>query len=110
MTVYLVVKESLFHPYVGRYISYGIKAVDMTENIQIDVVFISDVSMYLEIVLDIAQRCTLFQLDPIHLMDISFRFRYRSPIYAAVNTALHTARTINATVISGLMCLSSFQN
>ena len=70
LTVYLVVKESLFHPYVGRYISYGIKAVDMTENIQIDVVFISDVSMYLEIVLDIAQRCTLFQLGPIHLMDI----------------------------------------
>lgn len=39
---------------------------------------------------------------------LSFRFRYRSPIYAAVNTALHTARTINATVISVLMCLSSF--
>ena len=70
MTVYLVVKESLFHPYVGRYISYGIKAVDITENMQLDGVFISDDPKYLKIVLDIAQRCTLFQLDPIHLMDI----------------------------------------
>lgn len=70
LTVYLVVKESLFLPYAGRYVSYGIKAVDVTENTQIDIVFVSDISMYLEIVLDIAQRCTLFQLDPIHLMDV----------------------------------------
>ena len=68
--MYLTVKESLVNPYAGRYTSYGIKAVDVTECAQTDVVFISDVSMYLEIVLDIAQRCTIYQLDPIHLIDV----------------------------------------
>ena len=70
MIVYLTVKESLVNPYTGRYTSYGIKAVDVTEYVQTDIVFISDVSMYLEIVLDIAQRCTLYQLDPVHLIDV----------------------------------------
>ena len=63
---YIPVKEDLFSQELGHYFSYGIEMVKK------GVLYhkISDISTDKNFVADLAQRCTLGQVDPIHLFDI----------------------------------------
>ena len=64
--VYLPIKEILFTQELGQYCTYGIEVLER------GVLHskISDISTDKNFVADLARRCTLGQLDPIHLLDV----------------------------------------
>lgn len=63
---YITVEEKLENPDIGTYTSYGIKAIK--ENVEVE--FVSDVSVDKIFVDELARCCTDLQLDPIHLFDV----------------------------------------
>lgn len=67
MFQYVPFEESLQSDELGSYISFGIKAVDSSNRITTSV---SDVSTDEAFVEDLCNRCTLQQLNPIHLLDV----------------------------------------
>lgn len=67
MFQYVPFEESLQSDELGSYISFGIKAVDSSNRITTSV---SDVSTDEAFVADLCNRCTLQQLNPIHLLDV----------------------------------------
>lgn len=69
MILYMPVKQHLFHPDIGEYVSYGIIAVRLFR-IRKQIAFVADVDPSAYRVFILAFRCTLCQLDPIHLMDV----------------------------------------
>lgn len=70
MFLYLVIKETLFHPDIGSYISYGLRAIFLSGGICQEITKISDISTDSVTVALLAQQCTREQLYPVHLMDV----------------------------------------
>lgn len=70
MYLYLPIKESLRSPYLGRYSSYRIEIVKLTDNDTQKVQQVSDVSLDLAVVSHISDLCNKGQLEPIHFGDI----------------------------------------
>lgn len=65
------VKQFLSSPEIGDYNSYGICAFALTYGgCEDEICFLSDISCNLDFVLLLADRCTQFQLNPMHLFDI----------------------------------------
>ena len=64
------VKQSLFSPELGNYRSYGIRALVAAPGGCTEACLISDVSCDFAFVSRLAERCTLLQLDPAHLLDV----------------------------------------
>lgn len=64
---YIPFEETLYSDEFGSYISFGIKAVDDLNN---SIISVSDVSTNESAVTDLCRHCTLYQLHPIHLLDI----------------------------------------
>jgi len=69
MIFYLPVKQHLFHPDIGDYISYGIAAVRLFHGWG-RISFVADVDTSARKVFSLALSCTWWQLDPVHLMDV----------------------------------------
>ena len=67
MIQYLPIREAHYSDDLGRYISFGIKAVDSRNNV---ILFISDVSVNESLVNSICIDCTKGELNPIHLLDV----------------------------------------
>ena len=66
MYLYLPVKETLYHPDLGYYESYGLAAHLSAGQLA----FLSDVSPDLALVQGLAQQCTAGQLAPSQLEDV----------------------------------------
>ena len=69
MFLYLPVEETIYHPDVGTYLSYGIRGYKLCEESCKEVAFLSDVSPDANFVADLAWRFTQYQLYPVHLKD-----------------------------------------
>ena len=67
MLRYLLVQEELQKEELGRYLSYGIRAVDDSGK---QIAFVSDVSADPTVAAQIAGLCTVGQLDPEQLRDV----------------------------------------
>lgn len=70
MYQYLPVEERLYSPYLGRYRSFGIAAFKVCGEQREQVAFTSDVSTDEAFAAQLAQRCTVAQLNPVHLKDV----------------------------------------
>ena len=70
MFLYLPVKEELYAPELGRYCSFGLTVLWVTETRIEKVASISDISTLETTVFLLACRCTRLQLYPAHLKDI----------------------------------------
>ncbi len=70
MKLYLPIKESLFHPDIGPYCSWGIACLQFSPEGCRQTAFVSDVSVELAFVHKLARRCTRSQLAPVHLRDV----------------------------------------
>lgn len=64
---YVPFKEKLYSDEFGTYISFGIKAFD---SLNCSITSVSDVSTNEVFVQDLCEKCTLYQLHPIHLLDV----------------------------------------
>ena len=64
--LYVTFKERFFSDDLGCYTSFGIKAIDTSNN---DVLTVSDVSVNEAFVNELCRSFNLYQLDPIHLSD-----------------------------------------
>ncbi len=64
---YLPVKEVCHSPEVPEYVSFGIGALQEQGGAWSQVLQVSDVSVHSEEVDALAQRCTIAQLEPVHL-------------------------------------------
>ncbi len=67
--VYILVEQSLYSPYIGRYRSFGIAAVDCSAVPHEVPAFIPDVSADRGFVSRLADLFTRENLDPIHLLN-----------------------------------------
>ncbi len=67
MLQYIPVREELFSPELGNYVSYGIRAVLASGE---EATSVSDVSPDFAFVQKLAALCTSEQLSPIHLHDV----------------------------------------
>ena len=63
---YITIQGVFYHPDIGTYTSYGLKAMREGK----EILAIPDVSLNKEFVESLATRCTDLQLDPIHLFDV----------------------------------------
>ena len=70
MKLYLPIKESLFHPDIGPYCSWGIACLQFSLEGCRQTSFVSDVSVELAFVQKLARCCTRSQLAPVHLRDV----------------------------------------
>ena len=70
MIFYLPVEEQLFSPALGRYTSFGLRAVQPVRQRWREVSFLSDVSCDGALVLRLAASCTEGQPALCHLRDI----------------------------------------
>lgn len=66
MFLYFPVKQVIVSPYLHSYRSYALSAFCLSSCRTVSL--ISDVSLNFTAVLRLAVRCTLLQLDPIHLI------------------------------------------
>lgn len=64
---YVPFKEILYSDDIDSYISFGIKVFNRFGH---EIMSVSDVSVNKDFVLELCNRCTLYQLYPIHLFDI----------------------------------------
>ena len=62
---YIPIREELWSDEIGKYISYGICALDRYTKVD----FVSDVSTDYDLICAFTEICTLEALDPIHLRD-----------------------------------------
>jgi len=69
MTLYLPVKQQLFHPDIGSYTTYGIVAISVLGRKR-KACFVSDVSVSFPKVATLALRCNVGRLDPAQLKDV----------------------------------------
>ena len=67
---YIVVKEMLHTPELGRYESFGIQVLCRTPNGWAPGVAVSDVSLDATVVETLTQLCTREQLDPVQLSEV----------------------------------------
>ena len=65
--IYKVIRERLYHKDIGKYVSYGIVAIDQATGKEI--LRVSDVSTSRRFVLDLARLYTEEELAPTHLFD-----------------------------------------
>ena len=72
MFLYIPVKESLYKPETGKYLSFGIKVYSLTERRCSVISSLSDISSSEDFVSYLALNCTRSQLSPLHLRDIVF--------------------------------------
>lgn len=70
MFLYIPVKQTLYDPDIGRYVTYGIAAFHLGWGLCVKKTNVNDVSLSFREVASLAARCTLGQLDPIHLIDV----------------------------------------
>lgn len=70
MLLYFPVRESLFSSEIGNYRAFGIAAVSVSGRGWKQAAFVSDVSVSFLFTAGLALRCTLGQLDPVHLEDV----------------------------------------
>ena len=70
MVDYQVVKEQLSSPELGDYISYGIHGFRVCRGQCVEACQVSDISCDKRLVSHLANECIVFQLSPVHLMDV----------------------------------------
>ena len=68
--VYRAIKEQLCTPELGVYITFGIEAVAKTKQGPARCAWISDVGLEGERVGALAERCTRYALEPVHLLNV----------------------------------------
>lgn len=66
---YIPVKENLYSPDIGHYVSFGIRALQLAEKGWREATFVSDVSTKISFVSNLIRICIKKQLSPIHLLD-----------------------------------------
>ena len=66
MTLFLPIREKLFHEELGEYVTYGIKAYQNTNMIT----NVSDVSTNFFFTLNLCVKFTFLKLSPCHLNDV----------------------------------------
>ncbi len=66
MTLFLPIREKLFHEELGEYVTYGIKAYQNTNMIT----NVSDVSTNFFFTLKLCVKFTVLKLSPCHLNDV----------------------------------------
>ncbi len=64
---YIPFRESLYSDEIGSYISFGIKVFDSSGK---EIASVSDVSADEAFVTALCKKCTLYRLQPIHLLDV----------------------------------------
>ena len=64
--IYIPVKEALYSQELGYYCSFGIEVIEQG----LPRLKVTDISTDGDFVAELAQRCTVGQLDPIHLYDV----------------------------------------
>ena len=64
---YETVEEYLFSEELGHYKTFGIRGTDASGK---EVTFCSDVSANEALAHDICEKCNLFQLSPMHILDV----------------------------------------
>ena len=69
MIRYLPVKQTLYTPETGQYLSYGIAAVRFSQDDCEIPAFVSDVSSDFSVVSKLAELFNREQLHPVHLLD-----------------------------------------
>lgn len=69
---YLTIEENLYSPDIGEYRSFGICAYQITRAGLEKLFTISDVSVNVDIVSNLAKLCTEEQLEPIHLRNVTY--------------------------------------
>ena len=67
-THYTIFEESVSHPELGRYVTYGIKTV--SEETSFASISVSDVSLSKSELSILVLQCNELQLSPIHLSDV----------------------------------------
>ena len=68
MIKYCVVKEKLFHPDIGEYVSYGMLCCSVLADETRVIEFISDVSCDEKFVTELAEKFTVRELSPLHFL------------------------------------------
>ena len=64
--IYIPVKETLYSQELGHYCSFGIEVIEQG-SLRLKV---ADISTDGDFVAELVQRCSVGQLDPIHLYDV----------------------------------------
>ena len=68
--IYLPLTQRLYTEEIGDYVSYGISVTKNGERIY----EVGDVTTDLDALSALCEKCTLLQLDPIHLEDVIYDF------------------------------------
>lgn len=70
MYTYQTIQESIHHPDIGLYDSFGVCVYQEMGNIQKKVAQISDIFLQRNRMETLVERCNTLQLDPQHLFDV----------------------------------------
>lgn len=84
MFCYIPVEESLHNSEIGAYTTYGIRALELVANEQLQRAFVSDVTPDFNLAHKLCAKFNQYQLDPSQLPEAVEDFLSRSPSLSGI--------------------------